>query len=262
MLDDLESLEYDWLLSACDCREGETGAGFNSIWESDVPSSWKLLKPNSTSTFADRDYFIRAKYESKKFLKAWSLEEMSKSVDDALVNAIERGDVFSAMEALAHGGDPNLNITGEVANTSLLAFAASIGRCDISAFLFLNNADVLIGPEGPIEAAKKNGHEDIAIYLQNKAAIHSPSLLSSSSSSSMPDTPTVGNVDAKKDPASTSRRPSLGGLASFFSYSRSPSATATSDVTDTSSPPPIRRNSLASVLSDIPPPTSIAEPPL
>jgi len=105
----------------------------NSVWEEGLADSGRQ-KPSSDATMAERERFIRDKYELKLFLKPRiatisqlvdlnkaslvNIEPTPSELRDALYRSIRLGDVPSAYRVLAWGADPLATITDTEGRTA------------------------------------------------------------------------------------------------------------------------------------------------
>lgn len=133
-LDELEPEEYDLL-------ENFDNGRSNLIWEANVTEAW--VKPTAQSTYAERERWIRAKYEKKLFLgplnvppaalalsgsdRVQAADEAAEAttVDSLLVEACRCNNIDRVLWALAHGANPIQRVLANAGPLSIVTGATT-----------------------------------------------------------------------------------------------------------------------------------------
>jgi hypothetical protein len=106
----------------------------NSIWEANIKNR---VKPQPNAPSAERERWIRDKYEQKLFLA--SLTIPLNQVRQTLIDAIVKEDLYTVILILVHR-----KLSTEDLNSSLLHFAALQGNVTILQLLLWSGADPFV----------------------------------------------------------------------------------------------------------------------
>lgn len=153
----------------------------NSVWEAVDLKPWK--KPEPSSTYSQREEFIRAKYDKRLFLNP-PVDENTQSEEDidmwctALMVAVEKDNIVGALTALAHGALACFVPSEVVCHPDLKRFplhaAARSGSFLCMVLLVMNGADIAERNEDGFNAAElasQNCHDDIELFLVRRLEI-------------------------------------------------------------------------------------------
>jgi len=133
----------------------------NSIWEANIKNR---VKPQPNASSAERERWIRDKYEQKLFLAPLTI--LSNQIRQTFIDAIVKEDLYTVILILVHG-----KISLEDLNSSLLHLAAIQGNVTILQLLLWYGADPFIldiNGRTPLQCA--NG--DCIQVLQNLTNNH------------------------------------------------------------------------------------------
>lgn len=187
----VRSLSLDvWPSSHASVMLGLGNTAANRIWEYQLSGG---VKPSATTSNAEKERYIRAKYETKQFLAP--LKD-SRPIDQQIIDCVQEMDLQKLALVLAHMSLKKISLASVRSreDKSPLHLAASRGCLEITQLLLWNNVDekaVDAKGKSALFYARTSGHKEIEELLIQSGCVPSHSdAVGSSGKGSQPTSPT------------------------------------------------------------------------
>ena len=142
---------------------------FNSVYEKKLDTLHEE-KPTHTSERSEREKFIYAKYQERRYVEIEDTE--TESLGKAFLEACENNDPLMVVKMLAHGADVNWKDTDNNGKTPLHS-AVESNNIAMVEFLLQNGANVMVcdrDGKAPMHITAEKGHTYICILLLKRGA--------------------------------------------------------------------------------------------